>query len=277
MSAGGAASAIRVVDVTHRYGKHTALDALSLELPAGQLVGFIGPDGVGKSTLLGLITGAKQLQAGTIDVLGGPIGEPAHRRRVSPAIAFMPQGLGRNLYAELSVRENLEFFSRLFGQGREERDIRIAALLSATGLAPFGDRLMGKLSGGMKQKLGLCCALIHDPKLLVLDEPTTGVDPLSRRQFWALIDAIRDDRPGLSVLVSTAYMEEAERFDRIVAMDAGRALFQGSPAELKGGTEDLETAYRRLQARGRPQSALDVVPEIRIDADPVITARGHRR
>jgi ribosome-dependent ATPase len=277
MSTGGAASAIRIADVTHRYRKHTALDALSLDLPAGQLVGFIGPDGVGKSTLLGLITGAKKLQAGTIDVLGGSIDDPAHRRRASPAIAFMPQGLGRNLYAELSVRENLEFFSRLFGQNREERDIRIAALLSATGLAPFGDRLMGKLSGGMRQKLGLCCALIHDPKLLVLDEPTTGVDPLSRRQFWALIDAIREDNPELSVLVSTAYMEEAERFVWIVAMDAGRALFQGSPTELKGGTEDLETAYRRLQAGGKPQSALDVVPELRTDGDPVITARGLTR
>ncbi len=277
MSAEGAATAIRIVDVTHRYRKHAALDALSLDLPTGQLVGFIGPDGVGKSTLLGLITGAKKLQAGTIDVLGGPIDDPAHRRGVSPAIAFMPQGLGRNLYAELSVRENLEFFSRLFGQGQKERDIRIAALLSATGLAPFADRLMGKLSGGMKQKLGLCCALIHDPKLLVLDEPTTGVDPLSRRQFWALIDAIREHDPELSILVSTAYMEEAERFDWIVAMDAGRALFQGSPAELKGEAEDLETAYRRLQARGKMPSAPDVVPDKRTDAEPVIVARGLTR
>jgi ribosome-dependent ATPase len=277
MSAGGAESAIRIVDVTHRYRKRTALDALSLDLPAGRLVGLIGPDGVGKSTLLGLITGAKKLQAGTIDVLGGPIDDQLHRRRVNPEIAFMPQGLGRNLYAELSVRENLEFFSRLFGQSQEERDIRIAALLSATGLAPFSDRLMGKLSGGMKQKLGLCCALIHDPKLLVLDEPTTGVDPLSRRQFWALIDAISEDNPELSVLVSTAYMEEAERFDWIVAMDAGRALFQGSRTELKGGTEDLETAYRRLQTGGNPQSALVVVPELQTDGDPVITARGLTR
>ena len=277
MSAADAASEIRIVDVTHRYRKRIALDGMSLDLPAGQLVGFIGPDGVGKSTLLGLITGAKKLQVGTIDVLGGPIDDLAHRRRVSPAIAFMPQGLGRNLYAELSVRENLVFFSRLFGQSQEECDIRIAALLSATGLAPFGDRLMGKLSGGMKQKLGLCCALIHDPKLLVLDEPTTGVDPLSRRQFWALIDAIREDNPELSVLVSTAYMEEAERFDWIVAMDAGRALFQGTPTELKGETEDLETAYRQLQAGGKPKSAPEVLPEPRIDADPVITARGLTR
>lgn len=277
MSAEAAASAFRIAGVTHRYRKRTALDALSLDLPAGRLVGFIGPDGVGKSTLLGLITGAKKLQAGTIDVLGGPIDDLAHRRSICPDIAFMPQGLGRNLYAELSVRENLEFFSRLFGQGQEERDIRIAALLSATGLAPFADRLMGKLSGGMKQKLGLCCALIHDPKLLVLDEPTTGVDPQSRRQFWALIDAIRKQSPEISVLVSTAYMEEAQSFDWIVAMDAGRALFQGRPDDLKGADEDLETAYRRLRARGEPRPVPDEAPVRRVDADPVITARGLTR
>ncbi|MEL7140302.1 MAG: ATP-binding cassette domain-containing protein, partial [Pseudomonadota bacterium] len=175
---GGAADPIRIADLSHRYGARVALDDLTLTLPGGKLVGLVGPDGVGKSTLLGLITGAKALQSGQIDVLGGPIGDPQHRRRICPSIAFMPQGLGRNLYAELSVRENLEFFSRLFGQGAEERASRIAALVEATGLAPFTDRPMGKLSGGMKQKLGLCCALIHDPKLLVLDEPTTGVDPL---------------------------------------------------------------------------------------------------
>ena len=277
MTAGAGISGIRIADVTHRYRKRTALDALSLDLPPGRLVGFIGPDGVGKSTLLGLITGAKKLQAGTIDVLGGPICDPAHRRRICPAIAFMPQGLGRNLYPELSVRENLEFFSRLFGQGRGERETRIAALLSATGLAPFADRLMGKLSGGMKQKLGLCCALIHDPRLLVLDEPTTGVDPLSRRQFWALISAIREQSPGLSVIVSTAYMEEAQSFDWIVAMDAGRALFQGPPEELRGAADDLETAYRQLRTGGKPQPVQAGTAASLTVADPVITARGLTR
>ncbi len=270
-------SAFRIDGVTHRYRKHVALDALSLELPAGQLVGLIGPDGVGKSTLLGLITGAKKLQTGTVDVLGGPIENARHRRCICPAIAFMPQGLGRNLYAELSVRENLEFFSRLFGQGEAEREIRISALLSATGLAPFENRLMGKLSGGMKQKLGLCCALIHDPKLLVLDEPTTGVDPVSRRQFWALIEAIRADNPGLSVLVSTAYMEEAQSFDWIVAMDAGRALFQGKPEDLRGEAKDLETAYRQLQASGEVRTLPDIKPREQFDTGTVITARGLTR
>lgn len=277
MSAEAAASTIRIADVSHRYRKHTALDSLSLDLPSGRLVGFIGPDGVGKSTLLGLIAGAKKLQAGAIDVLGGPIDDPVHRRRICPEIAFMPQGLGRNLYAELSVRENLEFFSRLFGQGQEECDTRIAALLSATGLSPFADRLMGKLSGGMKQKLGLCCALIHDPKLLILDEPTTGVDPLSRRQFWALIEAIRQGSPELSVLVSTAYMEEAEQFDWIAAMDAGRVLFRGTPADLKGDDESLEIAYRRLQTRETPRVTAARPLDRTEQADPVITARGLTR
>ncbi|MFV1464818.1 MULTISPECIES: ribosome-associated ATPase/putative transporter RbbA [unclassified Phaeobacter] len=267
---------IRIAKVSHRYRRHIALDDITLDLPPGQLVGFIGPDGVGKSTLLGLITGAKKLQAGSIDVLGGPIADAAHRRRICSAIAFMPEGLGRNLYPELSVRENLEFFSRLFGQRAAEREARIASLLSATGLAPFADRLMGRLSGGMKQKLGLCCALIHDPKLLVLDEPTTGVDPLSRRQFWALIGAIRDTSPGLTVLVSTAYMEEAQSFDWIVAMDAGRVLFQGSPDKLKGRTGDLETAYRQLRAKGSPPPVPHPTPAAH-SGEPVITARGLTR
>ncbi|MDC0660767.1 ribosome-associated ATPase/putative transporter RbbA [Leisingera sp. SS27] len=267
---------IRIAEVSHRYRKHVALDGISLDLLPGRLVGLIGPDGVGKSTLLGLITGAKQLQAGSIDVLGGPIGNAAHRRRICSAIAFMPQGLGRNLYPELSVRENLEFFSRLFGQGAAEREARIASLLTATGLAPFEDRLMGRLSGGMKQKLGLCCALIHDPKLLVLDEPTTGVDPLSRRQFWALISAIRTQSPGLSVLVSTAYMEEAQRFDWIVAMDAGRVLFQGPPEDLRSGAEDLETAYRQLRAKGKPPPVPHPAPAAH-SGEAVITARGLTR
>lgn len=268
---------IGISHVTHRYKKRVALDDISLTLPMGKLTGLIGPDGVGKSTLLGLITGAKALQTGEIEVLGGSIADPAHRRKVCPRIAFMPQGLGRNLYAELSVRENLEFFSRLFGQKAQERERRIEALLSATGLAPFADRLMGKLSGGMKQKLGLCCALIHDPDLLVLDEPTTGVDPLSRRQFWRLIDAIRRESPGLSVLVSTAYMEEAEVFDRIVAMDAGRVLFEGSPADLQGDAENLETAYRKL-GNGAVAPAVHATGRLpENNSAPVIVANGLTR
>ena len=274
MSGAPGARPIRFEAVNHRYGKQVALDELTLELPAGCLCGLIGPDGVGKSTLLGLLAGAKQLQDGTVEVLGGPIADARHRRRVGPSIAFMPQGLGSNLYAELTVRENLEFFSRLFGQDVEEREARIAALLSATALMPFADRLMGKLSGGMKQKLGLCCALIHDPDVLILDEPTTGVDPLSRRQFWMLIDEIRKQQPQLSVLVSTAYMDEAERFDRIVAMHAGKVLFEGSPSALKGNARTLEDAYRELQTGNHDQPKEVQQHGTDVDAEPVIVARG---
>src|SRR5690606_8031390 len=147
---------------------------------------------------------------GQVEVLGGDIADRRHRREAYSSIAYMPQGLGRNLYPTLSVFENIDFFGRLFGHSKEERQHRIDTLLARTGMSPFATRPAGKLSGGMKQKTSLCCSLIHDPDLLILDEPTTGVDPLSRRQFWELIDDIRKDRPGMSVIVATAYMEEAE-------------------------------------------------------------------
>ena len=207
------APVVSVRGVAHTYGTTRALDALDLDIPAGCMVGLIGPDGVGKSTLMGLIAGSKKIQAGSIRVLGGDMADARHRDAACPRIAFMPQGLGKNLYLELSVFENIDFFARLFGVPDAERAGRIRALLDATGLGPFPDRPAGKLSGGMKQKVGLCGALIHDPDLLILDEPTTGVDPLSRQQFWSLIDRIRAERPGMSVLVSTAYMDEAQRFD----------------------------------------------------------------
>jgi ribosome-dependent ATPase len=171
----------RLDHVTHQYGAAFALKAVSTELPAGGMVGLIGPDGVGKSTLLGLVAGARRIQSGQVTVLGGNMAEWRHRTAICRRIAYMPQGLGKNLYPELSVRENIEFFRRLFGQSWSERQRRITELLDSTGLANFGDRPAKKLSGGMRQKLGLCCSLIHDPDLLVLDEPTTGVDPLSRR------------------------------------------------------------------------------------------------
>ena len=178
------------------YGKTRALDAVSLDLPAGCMVGLIGPDGVGKSSMLALIAGARRIQQGRVEVLGGDMADAGFRRVACPRIAYMPQGLGKNLYPTLSVFENVDFFARLFGQGRAERKRRIAELLDSIGLGPFPDRPAGKLSGGMKQKLCLCCALIHDPDLLILDEPTTGVDPLSRRQFWELVDRIRGEPAG---------------------------------------------------------------------------------
>ncbi len=169
---------VAVLDrLSHRYGATLALDGISLSLPAGRAVGLIGPDGVGKSTLLALIAGAAEIQRGSVAVLDGDMRRRRHRRQVCPRIAYMPQGLGKNIYPDLSLRENIAFFGRLFGLGAAERRERIDGLLRDTGLAPFADRQAKKLSGGMRQKLGLCCALIHDPDLLILDEPTTGVDP----------------------------------------------------------------------------------------------------
>jgi len=273
-----AGAVARLDGVTQTYGAVAALDDVTVSLPGGLMLGLIGPDGVGKSTLLSLVAGARRIQSGTIHVLGGNMADPAHRAAICPRIAYMPQGLGKNLYADLSVRENIEFFGRLFGQSADERRQRIGELLDSTGLAPFAGRPAKKLSGGMRQKLGLCCALIHDPDLLILDEPTTGVDPLSRRQFWKLIDRIRARRPGMSVIVATAYTEEAERFDFLVAMNAGKILAAGSPTELKqaAAAPTIEEAFIALlpEAQRAGHRALTIPPRRATDAEPVITARG---
>ena len=256
-----AAPVVSVQGVSLRYGDNLALDDLSLDIPANCMVGLIGPDGVGKSSLMSLLTGARKMQEGRITVLDGDIADAAHRRAVCPRIAYMPQGLGKNLYLTLSVFENVDFFGRLFGHAQAERHRRIAELLESTGLEPFRDRPAGKLSGGMKQKLGLCCALIHDPDLLVLDEPTTGVDPLSRAQFWELIERLRARRAGMSVLVSTAYMDEAERFDWLVAMDAGKILATGTASELRArtGADTLEAAFIQLLPEEKRRGHKDIV------------------
>src|SRR6478609_8985813 len=244
----GGASVVSIQGVTHRYGGVVALDGISLDIPPGIMVGIVGPDGVGKSTLMGLVAGAKKMQEGKLTVLDGDIADVRHRRAVGPRVAYMPQGLGKNLYLELSVYDNVDFMARLFGLSPDERRVRVKELLQATGLGPFADRPAGKLSGGMKQKVGLCGALVHDPDLLILDEPTTGVDPLSRQQFWTLIDDIRAGRPGMSVVISTAYMDEAQKWDWIVAMDGGRVIATGTPAELmqRTGTADLERCFIAL-------------------------------
>nr|WP_295079102.1 ribosome-associated ATPase/putative transporter RbbA [uncultured Roseateles sp.] len=260
-----AMNAVEITGLSHRYGGSAAgaraLQAVSLSLPAGRTIGLVGPDGVGKSTLLSLIAGVKTIQQGRVQVLGGDVADAAFRQQLAPRVAFMPQGLGRNLYPTLSVAENIDFFARLFGQGPAEREARSQRLLQATGLAPFSDRPAGKLSGGMKQKLGLCCSLVHDPDLLILDEPTTGVDPLSRRQFWSLVEALRQERPGMTVIVATAYMEEAERFDHLVAMDDGRVLVcEPTEAVLrKAGVSSLEAAYIAL-----------LPPEKRATSEPLL-------
>jgi len=251
----GHTSVARLDALSHDYGARVALQNINLNVPAGCMVGLIGPDGVGKSTLLGLVAGARKLQQGKLQVLGGDMANSRFRREVSPRIAYMPQGLGGNLYHTLTVDENIGFFADLFGLTGAARTEQVDRLLDATGLLDFRNRPAGKLSGGMKQKLGLCCALIHNPELLILDEPTTGVDPLSRQRFWDLIDTIRRQQPSMSVLVATAYMEEAERYDWLVAMDAGAILATGSPAELKQktGTETLDDAFIALLPEERQE------------------------
>ena len=268
-----------VRQVRLRYGDVIALDGIDLDIPAGRMVGLIGPDGVGKSSLLSLLAGVRIIQEGTVEVLGGDMASKAHRKQVCPRIAYMPQGLGKNLYPTLSVEENLQFFARLFGHGAAERRQRIDELTQATGLFKFLERPAGKLSGGMKQKLGLCCALIHDPDFLILDEPTTGVDPLARAQFWDLIDRIRADRPGMSVIVATAYMDEAQRFDWLAAIDDGKVLATGTPKELLETTNspNLEEAFIRLlpeeKKRGHQAVVIPPLPEDGAD-DIAIEAEG---
>ena len=260
-------TALTISHLTHRYGKTLALDDLSLTLPRGLTVGLIGPDGVGKSTLLALIAGVRRIQSGELHVLGGDMRKPADRQALSHRIAYMPQGLGRNLYPTLSVYENIDFHARLFGLPARERRARIARLLEATGLAPFPDRATGKLSGGMKQKASLCCALVHAPDLLILDEPTTGVDPLSRRQFWALVADLQRETAGMTVLVATAYIEEAEPFAQLWAMDAGKLLVNAPTREVMAGHTNLEEAYIRLLPPEKQQGTggLELTPFV---ADP---------
>jgi ribosome-dependent ATPase len=267
--------------VTHRYGSNAALDDVTLSIPAGCMAGLIGPDGVGKSTLLALVAGVRKLQTGDVQVLDGDIRDRRHLKVCNQRIAYMPQGLGRNLYPTLTVNENLDFFGRLFAQPQSERRARIADLLQATGLDPFMDRPAGKLSGGMKQKLSLCSALIHDPDLLILDEPTTGVDPLSRQQFWDLIDRIREQRPQMSVIVATAYMEEAERFDWLAAMSDGKVIATGKPSEILEQTQQptLERAFIAMLPEEVRRGHTDVVvpPRERSEGPAAIQAKSLTR
>ncbi len=272
----------RVTNVSHRYGATVALDEVSIDIPSRIMVGVIGPDGVGKSSLLALIAGVRKIQQGEVVVFDKDVSDRGNLREIRGRIAYMPQGLGRNLYPTLSVFENIDFFGRLFGQGAEERRARITELLTATAMEKFEARPAGKLSGGMKQKLSLCCALINDPDLLILDEPTTGVDPLSRGQFWDLINTIRARRPQMSVMVATAYMDEAERFDWLMAMDEGKIIATGTLKELlaKTGEPNLDEAFIALMPEAKRAQHKKVVVRPRVaspDETPAIEAEGLTR
>ena len=273
--------AVRLRGVRLHYRKVQALAGIDQDLPAGCMVGLIGPDGVGKSSLLSLIAGARQVQDGTVEVLDGDMRQRRHRDRVCPRIAYMPQGLGRNLYPTLSVEENLQFFARLFGHDAAERRRRIDDLTRATGLHRFLDRPAGKLSGGMKQKLGLCCSLVSSPPLILLDEPTVGVDPLSRRELWSILKQFSGEE-GVGVLVSTSYMDESAYCNRTLIMYEGRLLMDAPPADVIARAEGMCVTVRTpegLHAR-QFQSRLAAVPGI-INATPqgntvrIIVPHGH--
>ena len=270
---------VNVSNVTLHYKKTCALNDVSIAIPPRCMVGLIGPDGVGKSSLLSLIAGAHVIQEGLVYVLDGDMKDKLHRQNVCTRIAYMPQGLGKNLYPTLSVEENLQFFARLFGNDAAERRRRIDELTKSTGLYPFLSRPAGRLSGGMKQKVSLCSALIHDPDLLILDEPTTGVDPLSRAQFWQLINKIREQRPQMSVIVATAYMDEAQNFDWLVAMYGGKILETGTPQALlaKTGKDNLDDAFIQLMPEDAREGyqAVEIPPlDLNQDLPVAIEAKG---
>jgi len=206
------------------YQDHAVLSDIDLSVLAGQIYGLVGADGAGKSTLLHLAVGQLLPTTGAIQVLGEVAADP----RLRDDIAYMPQGFG--LYPDLSVQENLEFFADLHGLSKDKAQSRIKDLLQRTGLAGFEQRRGGNLSGGMMQKLALACALVHEPKVMFLDEPTTGVDPLSRRAFWRLLDGVKAE--GVAILYATANMDEAERCDRVGMLEAGKLSRQGTPLEL---------------------------------------------
>ena len=241
---GSAAPVARLRGVGQRYGRTVALADIDLEVAAGRMVGLIGPDGVGKSSLLALVAGARAVQQGTVEVLGGDMAQSRHRSRVCPRIAYMPQGLGKNLYPTLSVEENLQFFGRLFGHDAAERRRRIDELTRSTGLYPFLARPAGKLSGGMKQKLALCCALIHDPDLLILDEPTRGIDVGAKYEIYGIIQQLANQGKGV-IVISSELPELLGLSDRIYT------IFEGAITGVLNKDEASQESLMKLMTSTR--------------------------
>lgn len=222
---------IKIAAFQKSYRKTVAVEDADLEVHRGELYGLLGPDGAGKSSLMKAIAGVMTFDAGHVDVFGVRLDSESASETIKDRIGFMPQGLGLNLYPELTVEENIDFFARLRLVPEHDLSARKQQLLEMTRLEPFRDRSMKKLSGGMKQKLGLICTLIHEPELLILDEPTTGVDPVSRRDFWIILSNLVRER-GITALVTTAYMDEASRFHRITLMYNGQILAKGGPGQV---------------------------------------------
>ncbi|MEW6544638.1 MAG: ATP-binding cassette domain-containing protein [Nitrospirota bacterium] len=241
---------VRVAGFGKRYKKQVAVQGVDLTIRRGELYGLIGPDGAGKSSLMKAIAGVLTYDEGAVEVFGIAVDSERAAERVKHRLGFLPQGLGLNLYPELSVEENIDFFARLRLVPERELAERKARLLAMSRLDRFRDRVMKHLSGGMKQKLGLICTLVHEPDFLILDEPTTGVDPVSRRDFWAIVSELVQER-GMTALVSTAYMDEAARFHRLSFMSSGRVLASGSPLDIQSlvpGTKVTVQAEPQVEA-----------------------------
>jgi ABC-type multidrug transport system ATPase subunit len=261
---------IRVTGFHKSYGKLEAVRGVDLEIKRGEIYGLIGPDGAGKSSLMKAIAGVLTFDAGEVDVFGIRIDSERSAEQIKGRLGLMPQGLGGNLYPELSVGENIDFFARLRLVPEADLAKRKGRLLAMTRLERFRDRPMKQLSGGMKQKLGLVCSLIHEPELVILDEPTTGVDPVSRRDFWGILSELLRER-GMTALVSTAYLDEADRFHRISLLQDGKVLAQGSPDQIRAlvpGTLVCLRAQPQLEALARMEARYPQVlargPEIYI-------------
>jgi ABC-2 type transport system ATP-binding protein len=247
---------IVVRELTRKFGELTAVDRLSFEVPAGTLFGVVGPDGAGKTTTLRMLAGVLRPTAG--DALVGGTSVARDPEGVKHHIAYMSQRFG--LYTDLTVRENLDFYADLFRVPPAERAARLARLYHFSGLGPFEGRLAGQLSGGMKQKLALSCALVHHPEILLLDEPTFGVDPISRRDLWLILHEMVAG--GVTVLVSTAYMDEAERCDRVALLDRGRIMALDAPEALQRSLPGRMFAVRAADPR-RAAAVLAAAPGVR--------------
>jgi len=231
-------------ELTRRFGDVTAVDNLNLEIERGEIFGLVGPDGAGKTTTLRLLSGLLSPSAGRVEVAGYEVSR--NLDAVKDRIGYMAQKFG--LYVDLTVAENMEFYADLFGVSRSERDFLAAKLLKMTRMEPFQDRPAGKLSGGMKQKLALMCTLLHHPQILFLDEPTNGVDPVSRRDFWAILYQLVKD--GMTVLITTAYLDEAERCNRVGLLHQGRLVCCAAPDRLKTGLEEACFEVQAADLRG---------------------------
>jgi ABC-2 type transport system ATP-binding protein len=234
---------VRLENLGHRFGPVTALDQVSFEVLPGELFGIVGPDGSGKTTILRILAGI--LRPGSGDALVSGVSVRRDPEAVKHRIAYMSQRFG--LYGDLTVRENVDFYATLYQVPRRVREERIERLWEFSNLGQFQDRLAGKLSGGMKQKLSLCCALIHEPEVLLLDEPTFGVDPISRRQLWLIVHEMV--ARGMTAIVSTAYLDEAERCDRVALLQGGTLAALDAPARLQGRLQGRLLAFHTAQSR----------------------------